>query len=101
MAHVPVQAPAVQVREATWLLEQAPHPPQWSTSELVNTSHPLDDVPSQSAVPALHVIPQEPLKQPPTALDGDGQALLQLPQCWALVRRSTSQPSPTWLLQFP
>jgi hypothetical protein len=73
--------------------------PQCDTSLRVLTSQPLSALPSQSANPsAQRATVQRPAVHIPVALAG-AQARPQPPQCWALVRWSTSQPSVSSALQ--
>jgi hypothetical protein len=73
--------------------------PQCDTSLRVLTSQPLSALPSQSANPsAQRATVQRPAVHIPVALAG-AHARPQPPQCWALVRWSTSQPSVSSALQ--
>jgi hypothetical protein len=90
------QAPASQALPAAQALPQRP---QWAAAVRVSVSQPLPTIMSQSARPTLHTLPQTEPTQVAAAPGGAAQARPQPPQCGALVRVSTSQPSASSPLQ--
>ncbi len=93
VAQLKPQVPLAQVVVAFARVGQAfAQPPQWATLVRVSISQPLVATPSQFPKFGLQAKPQLLAAQATVALARAAQALLQTPQCIALVRKSTQSP---------
>lgn len=94
-----VQLPPAHAGTPPWAGHGLLHAPQLATLVCVFTSQPFAAFMSQSAKPALQVIPHMPERHAGWALAAPAQVLPHVPQLAVLCAVFTSQPSAALLLQ--